>query len=81
MKDKLIYLINDKQVKRDLFYRTLENYTYYNNPSNHTCTYYYDFIKKQFNKYKRELLYGFFCGSKDFGAIFKIDRTRSEENA
>lgn len=78
MKEKLVYLINDKEVKRSLFYDKLEEYVDMTHGVG-DCYASYKYYDNLLKKYKRELLEGFKRGSKEIGLVFEIKRINQGE--
>lgn len=72
--DKLIYLIDDKEVERKFFYRVLEMYS---TKFQHCCIYEIEAEQKELRRIKRELLYGFI--KKIDGVKFQIKRIYNSE--
>ena len=72
--DKLIYLINDKEVERKFFYRFLEMHT---TKFQHCCIHEIEAEQKELRRIKRELLYGFV--KKIDGVKFQIKRIYNSE--
>lgn len=77
--DKLIYLINKKEVKRKLFYEELECYVSAKH-GHGDCYASLEYYKKIFEKYKRDLLNGLSRGSLEFDVIFEIKRIKDNNN-
>ena len=78
MKEKLIYLINDKEVKRSFFYDELEKYVDMTHGVG-DCYASYKYYDNLLKKYKRELLEGFKRGSEEIGLVFEIKRINQGE--
>ena len=68
-REKLVYLINDKEYKAEDFYSKLYHMM---TPMMFCCHYELDHYEKEFRRTKRELLYGF--TKKINGITFKINR-------
>lgn len=72
-KEKLVYLIDDKEYKPREFYSKLRMVI---EPLSMCCWYEQDYYDREFRRIKGDLLYGFV---KTFnGVIFKIKRVKTE---
>ena len=72
-KEKLVYLINDKEYKASDFYAKLH---WMMTPMTYCCWYESDYYEKEFRRAKSDLLYGF---TKTInGVTFKIKRVKTE---
>ena len=73
IKEKLVYLINDKEYKAREFYSKLRMLV---EPLSMCCWYEQDYYDKEFRRIKSDLLYGF---SKTINGVrFKIKRVKTE---
>lgn len=73
IKEKLVYLINDKEYKVRDFYDKLQ---WMMTPLEYCCFYESDYYEKEFRRAKSDLLYGF---TKTINGVrFKINRVKME---
>ena len=71
MNEKLVYLINEKEVSRKDFYYMLRNASTKLSPC---CIHEIEAEEKEYRRKKRDLLYGFSVKKQDL--LFKIERIK-----